>query len=153
MGYNKDLQEIQPVLFDACDLAIDMFEIAAEAMQQLEFVVERTSAAANIGFMNAMSAATYLTRKGVPFRRAHEQIGAAVRACVDKGCEHQDLDLAQLRSFAPEADEDIYAALQIRAVIDCHDVEGGTAYARVAQALLAAQEWLRSRTEVQDALA
>ena len=35
--------------------------------------------AATTGYLNAMAAATYLSNKGVPFRKAHENIGNAVR--------------------------------------------------------------------------
>ena len=53
------------------------------------------------GYLNAMAAATYLVHKGVPFRKAHEKIGNAVRFCLDKGCELNDLTLDELRAVRP----------------------------------------------------
>ncbi|GAC1644270.1 MAG: argininosuccinate lyase [Acidobacteriaceae bacterium] len=153
LGYNKDLQEIQPVLFDACDCALQTFQIAAEVVAELEFDAAKMRAGATTGFLNAMAAATYLAAKGVPFRRAHEQIGLAVRACIAKGCELHDLTLEELRTFAPEADGATIAGLTVEAVIGLHDVAGGTAYARVAEALTEAQEWMRSRMEGRHACA
>ena len=47
--------------------------------------------AAQSGFMNAWAAATYLVKRGVPSRLAHEQIGKLVQACLRKGCELHDL--------------------------------------------------------------
>ena len=39
------------------------------------------------GYLNAMAAATYLSSKGVPFRKAHEIIGNAVRLGLESGRE------------------------------------------------------------------
>ena len=54
--------------------------------------------AAQSGFMNAWAAATYLVQRGVPFRLAHEQIGKAVRICIEKHCELADLSLEELQA-------------------------------------------------------
>jgi argininosuccinate lyase len=97
-------------------------------------------AAASTGFMNAMAAAGYLVGQGVPFRSAHEQIGAAVRLCVGKGCELQDLSAGELQSCGIHAEAGFYEALQLPAVLACHDVPGGTAPEYVKQALAAAKE-------------
>ena len=82
-----------------------------------------------------MAAATYLVHKGVPFRTAHEQIGNAVRYALEKNVELGDLTLDELRAFGPEFEEDFFAAVTLNATLDCHDVIGGTARARVEQAL------------------
>ena len=87
-----------------------------------------------------MAAATYLVHKGVPFRTAHEKIGNAVRFALEKGVELNDLTLDELRAFGPEFDQDFFAAVTLAATLDCHDVTGGTARNRVAQALAAATE-------------
>ena len=81
--------------------------------------------------VNAMAAATYLVHKGVPFRKAHEKIGNAVRFALDKGVELNDLPLSELRQFGDEFEEDFFAAAALEATLDCHDVIGGTARARV----------------------
>jgi argininosuccinate lyase len=95
-------------------------------------------AACETGFLNAMAAATYLVHKGVPFRKAHEKIGNAVRYCLDKGCELGNLSLEELRQFGDEFDNDFFAAISLEATLDCHDVIGGTARHRVKEALAAA---------------
>ncbi|HEY0566453.1 MAG TPA: argininosuccinate lyase, partial [Terriglobales bacterium] len=134
-----DLQEIQPLLFNACDVALGCVRIAAAAVRGLAFNRDRMLSTASSGYMNAMAAATYLVGKGVPFRTAHEQVGKAVRYCIETGCELQDLDLPDIQQFAPEAAGDFYAALTPEAVLDCHDVFGGTARHRVAAAVKSAR--------------
>jgi argininosuccinate lyase len=45
------------------------------------------------------------------------------------------LTLDELRRFGTEFGADFYAAVALNATLDCHDVAGGTARARVRQAL------------------
>ena len=142
LAYNKDLQETQEPLFSAAEAMEVAVSIAAGFLSAVEFDYDRMRAAASSGFTNAMAAAHYLVRRNVPFRRAHEQIGKAVQWCLEKGCELEDMPFEELRRFAPEADEDFYSHLKLDAVLGCHDVEGGTAPARVRQALAEARERL-----------
>jgi argininosuccinate lyase len=96
------------------------------------------------GFLNAMAAATYLVYKGVPFRKAHEKIGNAVRYCLEKGCELDGLTLEELQHFGPEFREDFFAAITLEATLDCHNVIGGTARAQVQHALALAEDRLNT---------
>jgi argininosuccinate lyase len=140
LAYNKDLQETQQPIFDSAITALSMLQHASGFMREVQFDFPVMEAAAQSHFMNAFAAATYLASKGVPFRRAHEIIGAAVRLCMDKGCELQDLPLTELQGLHPAFAQDFYAAVQLNAVLDCHDVIGGTARARVKQALATASD-------------
>ncbi len=87
-----------------------------------------------------MAAATYLSNKGVPFRKAHEIIGNAVRLGLESGRELNALTLAELQSLSPEFAEDFFAAITLEATLDCHDVVGGTARHRVRAALQDARQ-------------
>jgi argininosuccinate lyase len=109
-------------------------------MESVEFNLERMQKAADTGYMNAFAAATYLVRKGVPFRIAHEQVGKAVRAALDKSCELQELPLTGLQAIDQHFAEDFYEFVKLDNVLAIHDVPGGTAPARVAQALAAARK-------------
>ena len=95
-----------------------------------------------------MAAATYLVHKGVPFRKAHEKIGNAVRYCLEKGCELGDLTLDELKQFGPEFEEDFFAAITLEATLDCHDVIGGTARNRVHAALAEAEARVQAIADV-----
>ncbi len=139
LAYNKDLQETQEPLFDATETALALLPMAAGFMRSVEFDLERMESAARTGFLNAWAAATYLVRRGVPFRLAHEQVGKAVQLCLEKSCELQDLPLATLQELHPAFGADFPASLELRAVLEVHDVAGGTAPVRVRQAILAAR--------------
>jgi argininosuccinate lyase len=48
--------------------------------------------------------------------------------------------LDQLKSLHPAFENDFYAAVKLEAVLDCHDVIGGTARGRVKQAMVEAKQ-------------
>jgi argininosuccinate lyase len=139
LAYNKDLQDMQPSLFEAVEGLLPMLELLAPFTRQLKFRLEPMESAAQSGYLNAMAAATYLSHKGVPFRRAHHIIGEAVRLALDKGCELEGLKLDELRKFSPAFAEDFYPSVTLDATVDCHDVIGGTARVRVRQAIASAK--------------
>jgi len=134
LAYNKDMQETQEPVFSV-EFLPQTLALVARFTAALEFNRERMRDAAQSGYLNAMAAATYLVHKGVPFRTAHEKIGSAVRFALERGVELNRLPLHELRQFGAEFDEDFYAAVALDATLDCHDVIGGTARARVKQAL------------------
>jgi argininosuccinate lyase len=96
--------------------------------------------AATTGYLNAMAAATYLSNKGVPFRKAHEIIGNAVRLGIETKRELEGITLPELQQLSPAFTEDFFAAITLAATLDCHDVMGGTARHRVKEALAAAKK-------------
>src|SRR5580658_1671655 len=147
LAYNKDLQETQEPLFDAADTVMSLLPLVTGWMKEAEFNYEAMQQAAQSGFMNAWAAATYLVRRGVPFRLAHEQIGKAVQMCLEKHCELQDLSLEELHSVNSQFDHDFYACLKLESVLALHDVQGGTAPARVRQAMVDARQKIESIRE------
>ena len=150
LAYNKDLQEIQEPVFDAADTMRGILSVLPGFTLALNFKFERMAAAAESGFLNAMAAATYLVHKGVAFRKAHEKIGNAVRFAIDKGCELNGLTLTELKEFGDEFDADFFAAIALKATVDCHDVTGGTASAQVKSALKEAHKQLDSLSKIID---
>jgi argininosuccinate lyase len=147
LAYNKDLQETQEPLFDVTDTVLSLLPLVTGWMKAVEFNYEPMQKAAQSGFMNAWAAATYLVQHGVPFRLAHEQIGRAVQMCLEKHCELQDLSLEELRSVNLKFDQDFYACLKLESVLAIHDVPGGTAPARVRQAMADARQRIESIRE------
>ena len=135
LAYNKDLQETQEPLFASSNTLLQMLPLVTGWMKAVAFNHERMQQAAQSGFMNAWAAATYLVKRGVPSRLAHERIGKAVQLCVERNCELQDLPLEELRSLSPAFDQDFYESLKLASVLAVHDVPGGTAPSRVRHAI------------------
>ena len=139
LAYNKDMQETQEPAF-AVSFVPQMLALVARFTAALKFNRRRMEEAAQSGYLNAMAAAMYLVHKGVPFRTAHQKVGHAVRFALEKGVELDGLTLDELRQFGAEFGEDFYDAVTLQATLDCHDVIGGTARARVREALARASE-------------
>jgi len=146
LAYNKDLQEGQQQVFDAADTIAGMLSVLPAFTLALKFKYDRMKSAATTGYLNAMAAATYLSNKGVPFRKAHEIIGNAVRLGLETGRELDAIPVAELQQLSLEFADDFHAAISLEATLDCHDVFGGTARHRVAEALASARTRLASNT-------
>jgi argininosuccinate lyase len=142
LAYNKDLQETQQPVFAAAQQVCSMVRVATGFMATVKFNYERMQQAATCGFMNAQAAAAYLVRQGIPFRRAHELIGKAVRLCVDQSCELEQLSKDDYALCGIDASEQFYNALTLNEVLAIHNVQGGTAAVRVREALQTTKERL-----------
>jgi argininosuccinate lyase len=80
LAYNRDLQEDKAPVFAArADLAAALAALSA-LVRGLELDRGRLAAAAADPLLLATDAAEALVRDGVPFRDAHEQVAASVRA-------------------------------------------------------------------------
>ena len=117
-----------------------MLRVATGYLASVTFNFGRMQQAAGGGFMNALAAAAHLVRQGVPFRKAHEQIGKAVQLCVVKGCELEQLAPEDLAGCGIEADAEFYRSLTLSEVLEVHDVPGGTAPQHVKAALQKVKE-------------
>lgn len=147
LAYNKDLQETQQPLFDSAETMLAMLPLVAAFMKRVEFDYDRLKESAQSGFMNAWAAATYLVKRGVPSRLAHELIGKAVKLCLEKECELQDLAPDELQRLSPVFEEDFYESLKLESVLAIHNVVGGTAPERVRQAIPSARKKIESLRE------
>ena len=147
LAYNKDLQESQQPLFESAEAMLQMLPLVTGWMKSVTFNYEQMQAAADSGFMNAWAAATYLVKRGVPSRLAHERVGKAVQLCLERGCELRDVPLEDLQALSPSFGEDFYEALSLPAVLAMHDVQGGTAPGRVKQAIAVARKSVESLRE------
>ncbi len=131
LAYNKDLQDDKHYVFDAADTLDLLLPAMTGMVATADFRAGAMGAAAEEGFLAATDLADHLVREGWPFRRAHEAVGALVRACTERG--------VGLRDASPD---DMVAAglgeisapdLTALASVEGKDVPGGTARARVTE--------------------
>lgn len=144
MTYNRDLQEDKEPVFDTADTLSGSLQVMTGLVRETEYNLDRMAAAAVEGFTNATDLADYLAARGVPFRQAHEITGRVVRRCISEGCSITDLGLEQLKEFSDVVGEDVMDALALETVVSRRDNPGGTAPARVAQAMEEARAFLDS---------
>ena len=101
VGYNRDLQEDKRHVFAAYDTVTDCLAMATRIVRSARFNQDRIKATLDRGFLDATSLAEYLVTKGVPFRTAHQVVGAAVRHCIDRDIvKLADLSVVELNGIA-----------------------------------------------------
>ncbi len=137
LSYNRDLQEDKEPLFDTVDTVKGCLAVLEAMLPQLVFKEERLREAALGGFTLATDVADYLVEKGLPFRKAHEVVGAVVRWCLaeQKGLEQLTLD--EWRQFSKLFTEDIVPRLTLESAVDRRRSYGGTARSEVQRRLKA----------------
>ena len=143
LAYNRDMQEDKERLFDTVDTLLSSLEVFAELMRTVDVNAERAYAMAASDYILATDLADYLTKKGLPFRQAHDIMGSLVKYAISKGKKFKELDFKEYSNFSLLFAEDVYN-ITAENSIAARNVVGGTAPKQVAEALARAKEVLRS---------
>ena len=85
LTYNRDLQEDKECVFDAADTWRNSLEVMARAVRSIEIDAGACLYAASAPELLATDVADALVQAGMPFRKAHQVVGAAVRMAEEKG--------------------------------------------------------------------
>jgi len=85
MAFNKDFQEDKEALFDTVKTVKTSAVIFSQMLENTTFKEDSISAHMDKGFLAATDLAEYLVTKGIPFRTAHELVGAVVKYCEKTG--------------------------------------------------------------------
>ena len=131
LTYNKDNQEDKEPLFDTVDTVRDTLRIMAEMVGGINVKKDAMEAAALKGYATATDLADYLTKKGLPFRDAHETVAHAVKVAMGRGVALSDLPLAELQTMNASIGEDVFAVLSLGGSLSARNVLGGTAPVQV----------------------
>jgi argininosuccinate lyase len=131
LAYNKDLQETQEPLYDAVETARACLSVLPGLILGLEFDVERMRAAAGDPALGATDLAEHLVRGGVPFRRAHEIVGALVRHAEGKGVSLREIPASELPAVAPELTAEALESLDPTRAVAARALTGGPAPSQV----------------------
>ena len=131
LTYNKDNQEDKEPLFDSVDTVRDTLRIMAEMVGGIVVNAEAMERAAMKGYATATDLADYLTKKGLPFRDAHEAVAHAVKVAMARGVDLAQLSLTELQTLHPAIGEDVFAVLTLQGSMAARKVLGGTAPAQV----------------------
>ncbi|WP_076818246.1 argininosuccinate lyase [Pseudofrankia asymbiotica] len=131
LAYDRDLQEDKEPVFDAVDTLLVVLPAVTGTVATMKVRAERLAAAAPDGFSLATDVAEYLVRRGVPFRSAHEAVGALVAWCVMEGVDLHEVSDERMAEISPELTPDVRAVLSVAGALDARSAPGGTAPARV----------------------
>ncbi len=143
IGYSKDLQEDKEALFDAEDtLRASLHAVAAVVGGLLQ--KPEVSGRAASGLLLATDVADYLVAKGLPFRDAHEVVGALVRRLLDEGRSFEALTAAEWKAHSPLFGADVVQWVTPSASVERKRTPQSTQPDAVTAALAEARRWLES---------
>lgn len=83
MTYDRDFQEDKRGLWASCDSVRSILEVLPPLIANVEVDAERARRGFADGCIFATDVAEHLVSRGIPFRRAHEIVGRAVKDCID----------------------------------------------------------------------
>ncbi|HKV55493.1 MAG TPA: argininosuccinate lyase [Candidatus Binataceae bacterium] len=126
LAYNSDLQEDKERVFDTLDAIKPMLDLLAKLWPQLTFDRPAMRAAAG-GYALATDLAEYLVARGLPFREAHEAVGALVGKLAEEERELADVTLEELTSFSSAFASDALALLTPENSLRARSIIGGPA--------------------------
>jgi argininosuccinate lyase len=142
-GYNKDLQEDKEAVFDAEATLFASVAAAHAVVSRLSLNADRTERAAS-GLLLATDVADYLVSRGMPFRRAHEVVGAMVRRLLTEGRDFSALTLEEWREASDMFGEDAPRAATALASVQARRTPQSTNPQAVREALEECRAWLNN---------
>jgi len=140
-GYNKDLQEDKEAVFGAEATLAAALTATRAVLARLTLNAPRAERAAS-GLLLATDVADYLVAHGVPFRRAHEVVGAMVRRLLAAGRDFSDLTPDEWRAASEAFGEDAPEAATALASVRARRTPQSTNPEAVQTALDACRAWL-----------
>ena len=144
IGYSKDLQEDKEALFEAEDTLRASLIATASVVGGLAINRDIAARAAS-GLLLATDVADYLVAKGVPFRDAHEIVGALVRKLVKARGTFDDLSVEDWQAHSPLFGADVQQAVTAAASVGKKRTPQSTHPDAVRTALSELQEWVKAR--------
>jgi argininosuccinate lyase len=146
-GYNKDLQEDKEAVFDTEGTLAASLDATRAVVSRLSINEDRSGRAAS-GLLLATDVADYLVSRGMPFRRAHEVVGAMVRRLLAEGRDFSSLTMAEWREASEMFGEDAPRAATALASVQARRTPQSTNPEAVRAALEACRAWTKKRFQV-----
>ena len=125
LTYNRDLQEDKEPLFDAVDSTAATLRMLTEVIAVVHFDVDAMRRAAADPGLQATDAAEHLVANGVPFREAHEIVGALVARTLGEGRTLADLGVDEWRAASDRFEPAVVDLFDPDAALRRRDVPGG----------------------------
>jgi len=142
-GYNKDLQEDKEAVFDAERTYALSLAATQAVVSRLSVNAERSGRAAS-GLLLATDVADYLVARGMPFRRAHEVVGAMVRQLLAEGRDFSALSMGEWSAASELFGDDAPKAATALASVQAKRTPQSTNPDAVRAALGDCRKWVAS---------
>jgi argininosuccinate lyase len=134
------MQEDKEATFAALDALSLCLAAMTGMVEDMTPRPDKMREAAARAFSTATDLADWLVREaGVPFREAHHITGRAVKAAEEAGVRLDELPLETLIAIDSRIDSSVYDVLSVDASVASRTSFGGTAPARVREAIATAR--------------
>ncbi len=133
LSYNRDLIEDKRNAIDTVDQLLLVLPAMAGMIDTMVVNVERLREDAPQGFTLATEVADWLSRRGVPFKEAHEITGKLVQVCEQFDLELHQVSDEQLQQVDARLLPEVRECLTLDAAIHARSGWGGTSPLRVAE--------------------
>ncbi|XP_023944030.2 argininosuccinate lyase [Bicyclus anynana] len=143
--YNKDLQTDKEILFRSYDRLLDCLKVTAGTVSTMKINAKKAESLLEPGML-ATDVAHWLVRRGVPFRRAHHLVGAALRRATALGLDLQLLPHAEYTNICAEfgSEKELREVFSWEASVEQYTSEGGTAKEALLLQMQQLQQWLHN---------
>jgi argininosuccinate lyase len=145
MTYNRDLQEDKERIFDSADTVRATTRVMASMIENTTVNAANCQAAAADPSLLATDLADWLVRKGMPFRQAHQVVGAAVGAAERAGKPLSRLTVNQLRKIDRLFDTDALSVFDVNQALARRNLVGAPGPQQIAGQLARWRKTLANR--------
>lgn len=142
LSYNRDMQEDKPPLLESIEIVKTSLKLYARMLDKIRINKEKMRKAAEKGFFAATDLTDYLVEREVPFRKAHQIIGAIVKECLKKGKALPDLSLEDYQKHSPLFQKDVFERITLESCVFNKESAGGTGKKSLAQQMEEARKKL-----------
>jgi argininosuccinate lyase len=140
LAYSKDMQEDKEPVFDAEDTLALALAAMTCMVADMTVNTDAMRRATDRGYVTATDLADWLVRTlGLPFREAHHVSGSLVKQAESRGVQLHGLTLEEFQAVHASIDARVFDVLTVEASVASRTSEGGTAPARVREAVAAAK--------------
>lgn len=131
LTYNRDMQEDKKPVMESADTVYNSLLIFKDIVKTAKFNAENMSSKLADDFIYATDIATYLVKKGIPFRKSHEIVGNIVNYAKENNKKLSNLSIGEYNNICTAIDKDIFGLFNPLASVNLKKSYGGTALSRV----------------------
>lgn len=150
-SYNRDLQELNNLLWESSELTLSTLKIVERIIATVKVDRRRMKLLVEQSYATTTELVDTIVREcGIPFRTAHTVVGMVVKEALKKGVEPSKINLKMINRCSKRvlgrtltlSEESVRNALNPSTFIARRKVEGGPAPEALAKALADKEEWL-----------
>ncbi|MCL4322730.1 MAG: argininosuccinate lyase [Deltaproteobacteria bacterium] len=131
LTYNRDMQEDKKPVMESADTVYNSILIFKEIIKTVKFNAKNMRRELDDDFIYATDIATYLVKKGIPFRKSHEIVGQLVNYAKENKKTLSKLKIEEYKKICGAIENDIFEVFNPSASANLKKSYGGTALSRV----------------------